>query len=53
MTNQQFCEKTWQEVPGINREQDWGEEGLRKAKLSYFPFLLVEKFRIHWAGRSG
>ena len=44
--NQQFCEKTWQGVPYINREQDLGEPGLRQAKLSYNPDHLVEKYRI-------
>lgn len=46
LINQQFCEHAWQEAAGINREQDLGEEGLRKAKLSYHPERLEEKFRI-------
>jgi len=49
MINQQFCEKYWSGVPFINREQDLGEEGLRKAKLSYHPVRLVEKFRVELA----
>jgi hypothetical protein len=49
MINQQFCEKTWSNVPMINREQDLGEPGLRQAKLSYLPDHLVEKFRIRLA----
>jgi uncharacterized protein len=44
--NQQFCAHRWKEVPSINREQDLGEPGLRKAKLSYGPDHLVDKFRI-------
>jgi hypothetical protein len=46
LINQQFCEHHFQDVAFINREQDLGEPGLRKAKLSYYPDHLVEKFRI-------
>ncbi len=49
LINQQFCEKTWPEVAWVNREQDLGEPGLRKAKESYFPDHLVEKFRVRLA----
>jgi len=49
MINQQFCQKYWIGVPFINREQDLGEEGLRKAKLSYHPVRLVEKYRVELA----
>ena len=47
--NQQFCEKTWSQASWVNREQDLGEPGLRKAKESYFPDHLVDKFRIRLA----
>jgi hypothetical protein len=48
--NQQFCEHRWSGVPWVNREQDLGEPGLRKAKLSYHPDHLVEKYQIRRAG---
>ena len=46
VVNQQFCEKAWDNVRYINREQDLGIPGLREAKLSYYPDHFVEKFRI-------
>jgi hypothetical protein len=44
--NQQFCEHAWSYLKYVNREQDLGVEGLRKAKLSYYPDHLVEKYTI-------
>lgn len=44
--NQQFAADQWAGVAYINREEDMGLEGLRKAKLSYHPARLVEKFNI-------
>mgnify|MGYP001104886017 CR=1 FL=1 len=46
VVNQQFCENLWGNVPYINREEDLGEPGLRRAKESYHPHHLVEKFEI-------
>ncbi len=48
MINQQFVLHNCQEYQYVNREEDTGDEGLRKAKLSYYPELLVEKFRARF-----
>jgi hypothetical protein len=42
--NQLFCLKAWPNVTYINREQDMGVEGLRKAKESYYPHHMVNKY---------
>jgi len=46
LINQEFCTQEWKTVSYINREQDLGEEGLRKAKLSYHPHHLVNKYTV-------
>lgn len=43
MINQQFVEHTCMNYKYVNREEDTGAEGLRKAKLSYRPAFLEEK----------
>lgn len=43
MINQQFVLHEVQDFKYVNREEDTGAEGLRKAKLSYRPAFLVEK----------
>lgn len=44
--NQAFAAKFLSRFIYINREQDGGYDGLRKAKLSYVPEFFVEKVRI-------
>lgn len=44
--NQRFCRDVWAEFEFINREQDLGQEGLRRAKQSYHPHHLVKKYDL-------
>lgn len=44
--NQQFLLNEFSDVEFVNREEDLGIEGLRKAKLSYHPCRFVEKFTV-------
>jgi len=44
--DQQFLEQTWQHARYVNPKQDLGLPGLRKAKESYHPDHLVEKFAV-------
>ena len=46
MINQQFVEHECSAYTYINREEDTGAEGLRKAKLSYRPVFLIEKGKV-------
>ena len=42
--NQQFCENELMSYKYVNREDDTGDDGLRQAKLSYNPTILLKKF---------
>ena len=43
MINQQFVIHEMEDFKYVNREDDAGEEGLRKSKLSYRPVFMVDK----------
>lgn len=44
--NQEFCQHSWAEKEYINREEDLGLPGLRKAKESYYPVMMNEKYKV-------
>ena len=53
MINQQFVQNECMGFTYVNREDDTGAEGLRKAKLSYRPAFLEEKGIVTFASECG
>ncbi|MDF1513760.1 MAG: phosphatidylglycerol lysyltransferase domain-containing protein [Anaerolineae bacterium] len=50
MMTREFSANRWMgKLPYINREQDIGEPGLRRAKKSYYPDHMVKKYEIRLA----
>jgi len=46
LMNREFVKNEWAAFLFINREQDMGIPGLRRAKMSYYPHHMVEKHHI-------
>jgi hypothetical protein len=46
--NRMFLETVAGEFGSVNREQDLGDDGLRKAKQSYHPTGYIKKYDIHF-----
>jgi hypothetical protein len=47
-----FLQESGNDFQIVNREQDLGDEGLRKAKLSYLPVDFLKKFSVTISGDS-
>lgn len=43
--NQHFAQHYLKDFKYINREEDMGIEGLKKAKMSYYPYAFVKKYK--------
>ena len=46
LINHWFCQNALKDYTYVNREQDLGIEGLRRAKQSYYPCKMVSKYKI-------
>lgn len=46
--NQMFLEHAGESFRQVNREQDMGQEGIRKAKMSYNPVDFLKKYTVTW-----
>lgn len=50
LINREFIRNEWADYRFVNREQDMGIPGLRRAKTSYYPHHMVKKYNIWGQG---
>ncbi|KXZ40104.1 hypothetical protein SAMN05661008_01309 [Alkalithermobacter thermoalcaliphilus JW-YL-7 = DSM 7308] len=46
MINKLFLQNEFPDVEFVNREEDLGIDGLRHAKMSYYPYKLISKYTV-------
>ncbi len=49
MINREFARNAWSHMTYINREEDMGIEGLRRAKKTYNPIKMIAKYDVAFA----
>lgn len=49
MINREFARNAWSHMTYINREEDMGIEGLRRAKKTYNPIKMIAKYDVTFA----
>ncbi|MGM9992743.1 MAG: DUF2156 domain-containing protein [Candidatus Bruticola sp.] len=46
--NREFLRRCWQHTTYVNREEDLGEEGLRRSKISYNPISFAQHYWVNF-----
>lgn len=49
--NREFLSNCFADLKYVNREEDMGIPGLRKAKMSYYPYMMIDKYTVAFKER--